>query len=299
MDRFKINQQGLNKLLYSDNSEDKQRNYLNINLLRYLKNYLLQSMSEKERGCINLYHLENYLIERALDPSTEEIYKNGEELIRNTLIYLRLKPFYWILNSEVYLEIVGNSCYDDNYVNKDLIAIYNYIYNGKFRKEERTQESTTDPEFDLVKISNLYDLYDDPCYIEFVEFLDCPDYLYIDPSKKLIFDSNLPPLIFSYLKGEIADNKNFKLQNLILFFSYVSYHPDLDTIWNTVKPENEIFNNTKKYNLRLNKMNEDEMDEMYIQKQIKIFELQEKLTQIKTSEKVAKFFNFLKENKVN
>ena len=82
MQRNKIvNKEGLKKLLYSDNAEEKQRNYLNINLLRYLKQYLIESMTEKERGCIHLYHLENYLIERALDPTTEEIYK-GIELLK-------------------------------------------------------------------------------------------------------------------------------------------------------------------------------------------------------------------------
>jgi hypothetical protein len=78
MEKKKLNSNEiLRKLLYSDNSDDKHRNYLNINLLRELKRHLLDNMTEKEKGCINLYHLENYLIERALDPLTEEIY-NGK-----------------------------------------------------------------------------------------------------------------------------------------------------------------------------------------------------------------------------
>jgi hypothetical protein len=68
----------LKKLLYNDNAEDRQRMYLNINLLRQFKEYLFEKMTEKEKGCINLYHLENYLIERALDPTTEEIYKGNK-----------------------------------------------------------------------------------------------------------------------------------------------------------------------------------------------------------------------------
>ena len=39
-------------------------------------------MTEKERGCINLYHLENYLIEQALDPSTEYNYKDFEDFFK-------------------------------------------------------------------------------------------------------------------------------------------------------------------------------------------------------------------------
>jgi hypothetical protein len=67
----------LKKLLYSDTSEDKHRMYLNINLLRNLKMYILNRMTPKERGSINCYNLENYLIERALDPSTEDNYKGN------------------------------------------------------------------------------------------------------------------------------------------------------------------------------------------------------------------------------
>ncbi len=65
----------LKKLLYSDHPEERQGTYLNINLLRQTKDFLFGKLTEKEKGCINLYHLENYLIESSLDPSTEELYK--------------------------------------------------------------------------------------------------------------------------------------------------------------------------------------------------------------------------------
>ncbi len=91
-----INKEGLTKLLYSDHADEKQRNYLNINLLRYLKDYLFNSLSEKERGCIHLYHLENYLIEQALDPTTEESYK-GIIYLNQTVKNL-LKILYPILD---------------------------------------------------------------------------------------------------------------------------------------------------------------------------------------------------------
>ena len=75
MELKKLTKETFKKLLYSDNSDESQRVYLNINLLRQFKNYLIESMTEKEKGSIHLYHLENYLIERALDPMTEEIYR--------------------------------------------------------------------------------------------------------------------------------------------------------------------------------------------------------------------------------
>ncbi len=75
MDFKKLSKEALKKFLYSDNTDDRHRMYLSINLLRQFKNFLLSNMTDKEKGCINLYHLENYLIERALDPLTEEIYK--------------------------------------------------------------------------------------------------------------------------------------------------------------------------------------------------------------------------------
>jgi hypothetical protein len=72
----KINEKELlKKILYSDNVEGGVGTYLNINLLRKLKNLIVSNMTDKERGCINLYHLENYLIERALDSTTEELYQ--------------------------------------------------------------------------------------------------------------------------------------------------------------------------------------------------------------------------------
>jgi hypothetical protein len=310
MERNKIiNKTGLSKLLYSDNSEDKHRNYLNINLLRYLKNYLLQSMTPIERGCINLYHLENYLIERALDPSTEENYKNGEELISNTLDYLRTKPFYWIINTEVYMGIVSkgdNYNEDDGYVNKDLIAIYNYVYGGKIKQNNSDMivDSTTDPEFDLANLfgQNVEEYYTDPYYIEFVEFLSSPDYLAIDPAKRMLFDSTVVPLLYNYLRQKYCVTEQvrlIKLQNLILFLSYVGYNQDIESIWTPpAKAESiEPISNTKKYNLRLSKLNEDELDEMYLQKQIKIIELQDKLNQVKQVDVIKDFLGYLKTNK--
>ena len=74
MDLKKLSKEALKKFLYSDNADERNRMYLNINLLREFKNFLFCNMTDKEKGCINLYHLENYLIERALDPMTEEIY---------------------------------------------------------------------------------------------------------------------------------------------------------------------------------------------------------------------------------
>jgi hypothetical protein len=305
---------GLSKLLYTDNAEDRQRNYLNINLLRYLKNFLLEAMTEKERGCINLYHLENYLIERALDPLTEEIYGSGDELINATLTYLRSKPFYWIINSEIYLEIIAKDYetsrfyHDDNYINKDLIAIYNYIYLGGIRVDRSGISglpSTTDPDFEIL---NLFDkdtsFTKDPLYVEFIELLQSCDYINIDPSKKTIYDMSVIPCLYNYML--ISKNNNInttKLQNLLLWFSYVSYSIEIDALWAAVNTKTETENifqnpNSKKYNLRLSKLNEQEMDEMYIQKQIKIFELQERIAALKGSERVKDFLIYLKTNKV-
>jgi hypothetical protein len=88
MEINKFSKESFKKLLYSDNSDDSQRVYLNINLLRKLKKILLENMTEKEKGCINLYHLENYLIERALDPMTEEIFRG-----KNIKYYLCLNKY--------------------------------------------------------------------------------------------------------------------------------------------------------------------------------------------------------------
>jgi hypothetical protein len=61
----------LQKLLYV-NPEDRQRIFLNVNLLRSLKNFLIASLTTSEQGCINAYNLENFLIDLSFDPEIEE-----------------------------------------------------------------------------------------------------------------------------------------------------------------------------------------------------------------------------------
>jgi hypothetical protein len=63
----------LSKLLYV-NPEDRQRIFLNVNLLRNLKLYIIDCLSSIEKGCINSYNLENYLIELTFDSDIEEKY---------------------------------------------------------------------------------------------------------------------------------------------------------------------------------------------------------------------------------
>jgi hypothetical protein len=63
----------LSKLLYV-NPEDRQRIFLNVNLLRNLKLYIIDSLTIIEKGCINSYNLENYLIELTFDADIEEKY---------------------------------------------------------------------------------------------------------------------------------------------------------------------------------------------------------------------------------
>ena len=77
----------LSKLLYV-NPEDRQRIFLNVNLLRNLKIYLLDSLTVLEKGSINEYNLENFLIDLCFDPEIEEKYPSKE------LILIRLRNFH-------------------------------------------------------------------------------------------------------------------------------------------------------------------------------------------------------------
>lgn len=314
MDNKKSSKETLRKLLYSD-SDDKRKMFLNINLLRELKKHLLEHMKEKERGCINLYQIENYLIERALDPLTEEIYKDCEHLINDTLNYLRSRPDYWIINSEVYLDIIsknGKIYYsDDKYINKDLVAIYNFIYKNSFKKITSSSQTTAHEINDYLNDENypIEKLVNDADYCKFLNLLERDSCLEIDESKKLLYDINILPLIFKFILSKYSEelNKNFssdydlnlfqvKIQNFILFFSYIEYNESLASLW-IQKPENLPINpNAKKYRLRLSKINEEELDKIYLENQIKIFNLQEKINHFKNTKLVVEFFQFLKQN---
>ena len=92
---------------------------------------------------------------------------------------------------------------------------------------------------------------------------------------------------------------DIRVQNFILFFSHIEYSEQISILWKQ-KVENNILQtaNSKKYNLRLSKFNENELDDLYIQKQIKMFETIEKINDAKNKPLVKNFLNYLKENNV-
>ena len=66
-----MEKESLSKLLYV-NPEDRQRIFLNVNLLRKLKQFILESLDSIEKGSINEYNLENYLIDQCMDPENDD-----------------------------------------------------------------------------------------------------------------------------------------------------------------------------------------------------------------------------------
>lgn len=297
-----INKKILNKLLYSDNTDDGQKMYLNINLLRQLKAHLIENMTEKEKACINLYNLENYLIERAFDPLTEEIYKDCDELVSDTLGYIRVRPDYWIVNSEIYLELVSKIegyYYDDKHINKDLIAVYNYIYMNNFKKKLSNKCENKDE-------NNNNSLTNDPKYYNFINMIERDSCFDIDYTNKFLFDISIIHLIYKFLVNENENviktskinNIETRIQNFILFFSNVEYAHEIAILWSNEKEKTASLNILKplgkKYNLRVAKYNEEEAERLYIENQIKILTIEENIMKIRNYEKTQKFFFFFK-----
>lgn len=247
-------------------------------------------------------------------------------MIKDTLEYLRTKPFYWIINTEIYLDILSKDenriYYDDNYVNKDLISVYNYVEINKFRNEndpnnnknDVNMQLSTDPDFEIpnyLNETNLKKLINDEEYNKFVRLIENDHYLDIDYTNKNLYDMTVIPLMFKFLltKLEHEINEKFKeedrrvleikLQNFLLFFSYVEYNEDLSYIWDRkVEPITTITQNTKKYNLRLSKMNEEEMEEMFLQNQLKIIKIQDSINLLKSKQIIAEFLSYCKVNKI-
>lgn len=321
MDKPSFQKEVLKKLFYSDSLDDKRSVYLNINILRYLKSILLDNMSEKERGCINLYHLENYLIERALDPATEYIYQDADDFIKNTLDYLKTRPEYWIINSQIYLETIsgcGNYYFDDKYENKDLTAIYTYAYCNNFKRQEQVQSDNGNimaediPVNNYINAEDITQLISDPEYLGFVQTVERESFFDIDPTSKTLYDFSIIPQIYKFVRqkyeNRLKDFHNFdtifiKIQNIVLFYSHASYDKVISILWENkqeVSLVGPLINPaSKKYRLRVNKVNEEEMERVYIQNQIKLLELEEDLSKHRNLQQIKEFLNFLKLNNVS
>jgi len=261
------------------------------------------------------------------------------EFIKDILVCLRSRPDYWIINSEIYLEIIAkNEIYstysNDKYVNKDLLAIYNYIFMNEFKIPEECKRNNECPEtcedenknllndylgFDANESDDSYmkSLMNDKEYCKFVNFIERDSHFEIDYATKTLFDSSIVPLIYKFLikryynriskifscsnYHEIPYTIQIKIQNFILFFSYFSYDNSIDNFWNNniENPKTNLINRQyKKYKLRINKIDEDELEQLYIQSQINILNLHEKISNLKKIFKIEEFINFLKENKV-
>lgn len=242
--------------------------------------------------------------------------------------FLRSKPEYWILNSEIYLEIIlkndQNFYYDDKYENKDLSAIYTYIFknNNFFYKKQipvTKIENSTDENmiYDLINEENFEKLVNDTQYCEFVKLLEKESFFQIDYTNKTLFDVKIIPNIYKFTMKSFemkyshilidvnplnTQSIQIRLQNFILFFSYAHYDKELDYLW-TYKSETKVnpslvSTNVKKYSLRLNKVNEEELDQIFIQNQIKMLTLHEELNKNKNLSRNKEFLEYLKENKV-
>ena len=80
--------------------------FLNINSLPQLFQCLKAELSILENSCLNEYELQNHLIELCFMPNKFNKFRTMKELI---LLEIRNNSKFWILNSDVYTQILARS----------------------------------------------------------------------------------------------------------------------------------------------------------------------------------------------
>lgn len=80
--------------------------FLNINSLPQLFACIKEELSPLENSCLNEYELQNHLIELCFSPNKFTKFKTMKELI---LLEVRNNPKFWILNSDIYNQILSRS----------------------------------------------------------------------------------------------------------------------------------------------------------------------------------------------
>lgn len=304
----------LSKILYGDAFTDNYGTHLNVNLLRHLKNYIKQQLNDVEKACLYEYHLENYIIDKALDPEVEAKYSSGNDLINDMLDFIRSRPDYWLFGSQKYIEIVNrrNCIEEEKYFNKDFVAIFNYSMMTKFKDEtvfpvnyDNNLDKNEDPNCFLqnyLKNSETQKLLNDSDYFDFVRLIERENYFCVDESNIMLIHQSVIRHLFAFFKeGRKNFNEKFslKLQNFILFVSSVYNNKEISDLLKNDEDSKMFEISSKKYRLRESKMNIEEFENLCVERMMKISAFKDQIEKIKKQEKVENFLNFLKNKKIS
>ena len=102
--------------------------------LRRIKKELLNKLSSLEKGSLNHYVLESYLLDHYPPCSDYDNIINNEEdfetTLKNILSIIRDDPKFWFENSEIYMNIIkkNGDITKTEFTNKALYSVYNYIH---------------------------------------------------------------------------------------------------------------------------------------------------------------------------
>ena len=243
--------------------------------LRTLKNDIIKKLSPLEKGCLNHYALENFLIEQYGNCYDYEANVNDADYsvnVDNVLLIIRDDVKYWAENSEIYMNILKQSdnANDVEFTNKALYSIYNYIH-------QNPNINFTD---DKVKEDMMIDINENE--------MDKYEHGLIETEENAYycFNFNILRDIYRFLlkdRNDINVNDKIKIQNMLLYL----------ILANNIKSTTEIISlstlKTKKYLLRREKKIDEEKE---IKAQIKIIELQDKLAVIKENKNIKEFMNW-------
>lgn len=244
------------------------------NSLRCLKKELLKKLNSLEKGSLNHYVLESYLLDQYPPCSDyDTIINNEEELettIKKILFIIRDDPKFWFENSEIYMNIIKKSrdITKTEFTSKALYSIYNYIHlNPLYHMGIEEEKFNEDIEVEInEEESNKIPLEEHVHYC---------------------FDFNVLRLLANYLlkdKSNTSSLDKIKVQNMLMYF----------VLSNNIEKTTKSFElnkiiGGKKYTLRKASKNDEDQE---IKQQVKMIEYQDKIEELKKQKNVSDFMSW-------
>ena len=242
--------------------------------LRRIKKELLNKLSSLEKGSLNHYVIESYLLDHYPPCSDYDNIINNEEdfetTLKNILSIIRDDPKFWFENSEIYMNIIkkNGDITKTEFTNKALYSVYNYIHlNPIYHMGIEEEKFNEDIEVEINEEDNTK--------------------ISLEEHVHYCFNFNVLRLLANYLikdKGNITSLDKIKIQNMLMYF----------VLSNNIEKTTESFEinkiiGSKKYTLR--KVSKDD-EEKEIMHQVKMIEYHEKIENLKKRKNIFDFMSW-------
>ena len=194
-------------------------------------------------------------------------------------------------------------------INKELIAIYNYITINDCKTIKNTDNIRND-EKNKFKMND-DSLTKDNDYLDVLNLIDRHDYFQLDCTYRILFKIELLPLIFKFLidknqstllefskKKTLYNDFILRLQNCIMFFSYVNLNNnhEINELFNHQNDDiiDIINNRSKKFRLRDSKFKNINLEDLYMSKIQKLIDIRNKIDKVKSMTEMKNFIFYIK-----